>query len=94
MAKMSAAVPITPSVTPKPMPIFSPVDIPPSLAGPFEPEAVGDGPVVDIAGDADVKDEPEKLIEPPEGLGVEVGAPTLESRAAVVVSIVQSLDEP
>jgi len=106
MAKMSAAVPITPSVTPKPMPIFSPVDMPPSLAGLFEPDEVGDGPLVDIAGDADVKGEFAKLIEPPEGLGVEVGgaratlkpttaiAPTLESRAAVVVSIVQSLDEP
>jgi len=106
MAKMSAAVPITPSVTPKPMPIFSPVDMPPSLAGPFEPDEVGDGPLVDIAGDADVKGELAKLIEPPEGLGVEVGgaratlkpttaiAPTLESRAAVVVSIVQSLGAP
>lgn len=85
------------------MPIFSPVDVPPSLGGPAEPEEVGDGRLVDIAGDADVKDELAKLVELAERLGVEVGgaratlkpttaiAPTLESRAAVVVSIVQSL---
>lgn len=106
IAKISAAVPITPSVTPRPMPIFAPVDIPLSLEGMIEPGEVGNRPFVDEAGDAGVKEELAKLVELPEGLGLEVEdvratlkpttaiAPTLDSRDTVVSTMLQSLEKP
>jgi hypothetical protein len=101
---MSATIPITPTDTPSPIPIFAPVDIPSSVGEGFAVEDVGDRAFVEEIGDANDSDE--ELVMLPEELdvGVEVAgatlkpttaiAPTLDSRATVVSTILQSVDAP